>query len=211
MTTETLLVVTPLYLVDIEFSGQDEKSQKEIEKVLLPLISFLISVSLFLIIPVGYFFQKKIYNNVRERRIILYFTLICLLFNLLIINYYFTSISQYCIIYIFFMISTNLLENTTTTMFSKIIPSDYSVNGLNAGFIINISTSIGRALGCCIITLLGSVNPETLNRVSFGVTGGLLLLGLVVLIAFYPNLRVKAIARILRGRASVRKHKATEF
>ena len=109
------------------------------------------------------------------------------------------------------MISTNLLENTTTTMFSKIIPSDYSVNGLNAGFIINISTSIGRALGCCIITLLGSVNPETLNRVSFGVTGGLLLLGLVVLIAFYPNLRVKAIARILRGRASVRKHKATEF
>ena len=109
------------------------------------------------------------------------------------------------------MISTNLLENTTTAMFSKIIPSDYNIHGLNGGFIINISTSLGRALGCCIITFLGPVEAETLNRVSFGVTGGLLLIGLIILLILYSYLRVKAIARILRGRASVRKHKATEF
>ncbi len=211
MTIETLLVVTPLYLVDIEFDGQDSKKQKDIEKTLLPLISFLLSISLFLIIPVGYFFNKKIYNNIRERKAILFFTIICLMFNLLIINYYFTFIYEYCIVFVFFIISTNLLESITTTMFSKIIPSDYEVNGLNAGFIINISTSLGRSLGCCIITLLGSVSPQTLNRVCFGITGGLLFIGLIVLIILYRNIRVKAIARILRSRASVRKHRATEF
>jgi len=211
MTTETLLVVTPLYLVEIELNGKDSRSQKEIEKTLLPLMSFLMSISLFLIIPVGFFFQKKIYNKIRERRIILYFTIICIIFNLLIINFSFTSVEQYCIVFVFFIIATNLLENTTTTMFSKIIPSDYTVNGLNAGFIVNISTSLGRALGCCIITILALDNAATLNRVSFGITGGLLAIGLIVLGMLYSNLRVKAIARILRSRASVRKHKATEF
>lgn len=211
MTTETLLVLTPLYLVQIEFYGQDERRQKEIERILLPLVSFLISLSLFLIIPVGYFFQKKVFNKVRERRIVLYLSIICLLLNILIMNFYFTNISQYCVIFIIFMITTNLLENTTTTMFSKIIPSDYNVYGINAGFTINISTSLGRTLGCCLITLLNGVEATTLNLVCFGVTGALMLIGLIVLITLYPNLRIKAIARILRSRASIRKHKATEF
>lgn len=205
------MVLTPLYLVEIEFSSQEEKRKKDIEKILLPLISFLISISLFLIIPVGYFFQKKIINKVRERRIILFLSIICLIFNILIINFYFFNIYQYCAIFIAFMISTNLLENTTTTMFSNIIPSNYNVYGINAGFIVNISTSVGRTLGCCIITLLGNVDPKTLNIVSYSVTGVLMLIGIVALISLYPNLRVKAIARILRNRASIIQHKPAEF
>jgi MFS family permease len=211
MTTETLLVVTPLYLVTIELDGQDERTRKEVEKTLLPLISLLISLSLFLIIPVGYFFQKKIMGKIGERTIILYLTIICFLFNILIFQFVFTSVYQYCLIFIFFIISTNLLENTLTSMFSKIIPSDYNIYGINGGFFINVSTCLGRSLGCCIITFIGSVRYQTLNRICFGVTGGLILFGLIVFISFYNTLRIKAIARILRGRASIRKHKATEF
>jgi len=211
MTTELLLVVTPIYLISIELDGHDDHTRKEMEKTLLPLISLLIGLSLFLIIPVGYFFQKKILGKIGERRIILYLTIICFLFNILIFQFVFTSVYQYCFIFVFFIISTNLLENTLTAMFSKIIPSDYTIYGINGGFFINVSTCLGRSLGCCIITFIGNVRYQILNRICFGVTGGLILLGLIVFICFYNTLRIKAIARILRGRASIRKHKATEF
>lgn len=210
MTIETLLVVTPLYIYEMKIHGNTDEQKNE-EKTFLPLIAFLLCISLYITIPIGYLFSKKVFNNVRERRIILYLTVICLFLNLLIINFLTANLVEYSIVFILFVIATNLLENTAITMFSKIIPSDYTVNGLNSGFIINISTIIGRILGCCIITLLGSVQPETLNFVSFGVTSGMLLISLIILVRFYSNLRVKAIARILRSRASIRKNRASEY
>jgi MFS family permease len=139
-----------------------------------------------------------------------YLLTICLIFNFFIIDIFYTSLVQYCIMFVFLIISTNLLESVATSMFSKIIPSDYEVCKKNAGFVIQIMMSIGRILGSLMLSIAGTSTDENLNRIAFSITFALFFICFMVLVYYYSNLRVKAIARILRGR-SMRKLKDSEF
>lgn len=198
MTTESLLVITPYYLTSLERDFD------------LKIIAFIISVSLFLVIPTSLFFIGFLSKKLRDRRILLFVIIACIIFNFFIMDIFYVSLTAYCIMFVLLIISSNLLENVASTMFSKIIPSDYEILKLNAGFVINVFTTTGRILGALILTMCGGITAENLNIIVYSITTFLFFLVLIVTIIFYSNLRVKAIARILRSR-SVRKHKPAEF
>ena len=96
-------------------------------------------------------------------------------------------------------------------MFSKIIPADYEVWSMNAGFVIQIFATFGRILGALMLTIAGFTTDEDLNLITYGITLMLFVCSLIMAIVFYKNLRVKAIARILRNSSATRKLKTAEF
>jgi MFS family permease len=198
LTTESLLIITPFYIHDLD----PDFSRKG--------IALLISCGLFLIIPMGFLFNNYLSYRIKDRRMLIYLLLSTIIFNALILNIFYTSIVQYCIMFILLTISSNLLESMATTMFSKIIPSDYEIWSYNAGYIIQFFTTIGRIFGSLMLTLAGFASDENLNLITYGITLGLFIIALAVSVYYYSYLRVKAIARILRGR-SMRKLKNSEF
>lgn len=198
LTTESLLIITPFYIHDLNPAF----SQKG--------IALLISCGLFLIIPMGFLFNNFLTYAIKDRRMLIYLLFSTIIFNALILNIFYTSIIQYCVMFILLTISSNLLESMATTMFSKIIPSDYEIWSYNAGYIIQFFTTFGRVIGSLMLTLAGFASDENLNLITYGISLGLFLFALVVSLYYYSYLRVKAIARILRGR-SMRKLKNSEF
>jgi hypothetical protein len=198
LTTESLLVITPFYLHDISSDMINEY------------ISLLISFALFLVVPVGFLVNNYLAYKIVDRRMLIYLLIFTIIFNFFIIDIFYTSMVQYCIIFMCLIISCNVLENIATTMFSKIIPADYELWNYNAGFLIQVGTTLGRILGAAMLTMAGFTSDQDLNRITYGITLGMFMISLVVIVFYYTHLRVKAIARILRGR-SLRKLRKTEF
>jgi hypothetical protein len=198
ITTESLLIISPYYIQDLD-SEFDSK-----------LVALLMGASLLLVIPVGLLYTHYLGSKIRDRKSLIYLIIACIFFNFFILNLFYTSLVQYCIMFVFLIVSATLLENMATTMFSKIIPSDYEVFKLNAGLVIQIATTLGRFIGAAMLTCAGFASDENLNRITYGITLGLFIAVLVMSIVFYSDLRVKAIARILRLR-TMRKLKKTEF
>jgi hypothetical protein len=108
------------------------------------------------------------------------------------------------------IVFTSLFENTASMVFTKIIPSNYEVMKVNGSKIINYVSVIGRIIGSLMLFIMSGFDYVMINRVVYGVTAGLFVLILLIILVLYSNLRVKAIARILRDR-NRRKTKTTEF
>jgi len=198
LTIEALLVISPYYIINLRIESD------------IKLVALLMSAALLLVIPASFLISHYLNTRIRDRRMMIYLILSCIVFNFLIVNYFYASLIQYCLVFVFLIISTSLLESVATMMFSKIIPSDYVVWKFNAGFIIQIMTTTGRILGALMLTFAGFSTDENLNRIAFSITLALFVIGLVISLIFYSDLRVKAIARILRVRTN-RKLKTSEF
>ncbi len=168
------------------------------------------SGGLFAVIPTGYFFNNYLSTKVRDRRMIIYLLISSLLFSILIINIFDHLALKFAIIFIFLIISCNLLEGLSTNMFSKIIPYDYELWTFNATFIIHISTTTGRIFGSLILFFAGFGDVYDLNRITYSVTAFLFVFCLIITLIYYKDLRIKAIARILRNR-TIRKRKQAEL
>lgn len=198
LTTESLLIISPYYIQDLD-SNLDSK-----------LIACLMGFSVLFVIPLWYLYSHYLGRRLGDRRLMLILIIACIVFNVLILNLFYTSITQYCIMFVFLIISATLLENISTTLFAKIIPSDYKLLNLNVGMVIQITTTAGRFFGALMLTLAGFASDENLNRITYGITLGIFVTVLTVIIILYEDLRIKAIARIMRSRA-FRKLKKAEF
>lgn len=188
-----MLVITPYYLHEIN---------KEVDTKLIALI---LSGALFAVIPSSYYFNNYISNKEKDRKMIIYLIASSIIFSVLIINIFDEAALKYTIIFVFLIISCNILENLTTNLFSKIIPADYELWTFNASFVIQIFTNTGRILGSLMLFFDGFKDYLTLNRITFSITASLFIITLVITLIHYKDLRVKAIARILRSKTRKRK------
>lgn len=198
LTIESLLVISPFYITHLKDDAD------------IKLVALLMSAALLLVIPASFLISHYLNTKIRDRRMMVYLIATCIVFNILIVNFLYASLIQYCIVFVFLIISTSLLESVATMMFSKIIPSDYVVWKMNAGFLIQVMSTLGKVFGALMLTFAGFSTDENLNRIAYGITLGLFLVGIVLSLLYYSELRVKAIARILRVK-TYRKLKTSEF
>jgi hypothetical protein len=174
------------------------------------LIGLYMGVSLFITIPTTFLLTNYLSRKLKDRRIIIILLSLSVLFNLLMLCIFEASIIKFVAMSCACLITGNLLENTASLMFAKIIPGNFEIGRLNAGLIINYSTTIGRMLGALCIFFLSWFEYYEMEIIIYSITSGLYFILLIFCLVFYKDMRVKAIARILRNR-SIRKHKAIDI
>jgi hypothetical protein len=82
------------------------------------------------------------------------------------------------------------------------MPPDWELGTINTGFLITISTTSGRAIGSSMLTISGAISTKYLNVITYGFVSFLFFILLVLVITNYGELRVKAIARIIKKGSS---------
>jgi MFS family permease len=193
MTTESILVIAPYYLlmIDPEFD--------------IKLIGLSIGITLMVTIPTTIMIQRYLSSRLKDRALIVVLLILAIIgaCNLFLMYLYDATLIQYIIISCVCLIICSLLENTTSTMITKIIPGNYEVANSNAGVIITYVTTIGRVIGALMIYFTSGLDYDAMNIVVYGIIAGLFTLILLITLVFYKDLRVKAIARILRNRTSL--------
>ena len=80
----------------------------------------------------------------------------------------------------------------------------------NLGFIITISTTLGRTLGAFSLTFSGLISKDYINTIIFSFCTIFFLFLIVLTYIFYGELRVKAIARIIKMKNNNRQN-ANDF
>jgi predicted MFS family arabinose efflux permease len=193
MTTESILVIAPYYLLCLD------------PEVDIKIVGLSLGISLFITIPTTVLLSRYLANRLKDRAIIVLLLILCILVScsLFLIHLYETLLIQYIIVSCICLIVCTLLENTTSTMITKIIPGNYEVASSNAGLLINYVTTCGRVIGSLMIYFTSQLNYEKMNIVVYGIIAGLFALIFIITLLFYKDLRVKAIARILRNRVGM--------
>jgi hypothetical protein len=167
-------------------------------------------ISLFVIIPTTFLLSSYLSRRLKDRRIIVLLLSLSVFFNLLILCIFERSVIKFLTMSCACLILGNLLENTSSLMFLKIIPGNFEIGRVNAGLIINYSTTVGRMIGSLMVFCFSSFEYWDMELIIYSITAGFYFIILLVCIVFYKEMRVKAIARILRNR-SIRKHKAIDI
>jgi MFS family permease len=190
MTTESILVIAPYYLLCIDPNFD------------FRLIGLSLGASLAITVPTTILLSRYLANRLKDRAIIILLLVLCTLISLalFLIHFYETFVLEYIIIACICIIICTLLENITSTMITKIIPGNYEVASSNAGLLINYVTTMGRIIGSLMLYITSMMTYEKMNSVVYGIITGLFMLILIITLVFYKDLRVKAIARILRNR-----------
>lgn len=167
-------------------------------------------MSLFLTIPSGLILTNTLSTWMKDRKALIIILILCLTCNILLVTICDKDMIMYIICSGCLIVLTVLFENTASLTFNKIIPSNYEICKISASKLINYVTVSGRIIGSFILFPLSTYDYDMINKLVYGTTSGLFVLILLIIIIFYSNLRVKAIARILRNRNKI-KSKATEF
>jgi MFS family permease len=109
------------------------------------------------------------------------------------------NIYIFSVCFVLLIITTNLMESIGSSLLAKIIPPDWELGTLNAGFIITISTTTGNALGSFMLTISGWFGKDLILIITYGFCC-LFFFVIIILVALnYSELRVKALARILKN------------
>jgi hypothetical protein len=164
-------------------------------------------ISLFITIPTTFLLSNYLHRSLKDRKTIILLLSLSVVFNLLMLCVFERSIIKFIIMSAACLILGNLLENTSSLMFAKIIPGNFMIGGTNAGLFINYATTIGRMIGSLMVFGFSNFQFWDMEIIIYSITSGLYLLILLFCIIFYKEMRVKAIARIMRNR-SIRKHKS---
>lgn len=183
---ESLLIIFPYYLIKYDFSDK--------------FVSLYMTGSLFLIIPSSLVFKKLAIKFPRERKALIYLLVLTLLFCIFIIDYIFDSVIKFCICFSFLIILTNLIESLSSSLLAKIIPTDWELGTFNAGFLITIATTSGKTFGCFMQTISALIaGKENIILITYGFCSFLFLFIVIMFICYYSELRVKALARLLKN------------
>jgi MFS family permease len=195
MTTESILVIAPYYLLCIEPDFD------------IKMIGLALGTALLITIPTTILLSRYLANRLKDRSIIVLLLVLSIVAssNLFLIYFFDSALVQYLVSSCVCLIICTLLENITSNMIAKIIPGNYQVANSNAGLIINYVTTVGRIIGSLMIWFCESMHFHEMNMLVYGIIAGLFTLILIITLAFYKDLRVKAIARILRNRTSLDK------
>lgn len=183
---ESLLIIFPYYLIKHDHSDK--------------FVSLYMTGSLFLIIPSSLVFKKLTIKYPRERKALIYLLILTLLFCIFIIDYIFDSVIKFCICFSFLIILTNLIESLSSSLLAKIIPPDWELGTFNAGFLITIATTLGKIFGCFMQTISALIaGKENIILITYGFCSFLFLFIVIIFICYYSELRVKALARLLKN------------
>jgi hypothetical protein len=196
MTNESILVTAPYYLYRVEVKQNES------------IVSLYMSMSLFLIIPTSLLLSNYLSNKMKDRKIIILLVVFCVMLMFVLSrlenSVFFMFLSG------FIIVISSLLENLASQMFAKIIPSNYEICKMDAFIIINYITTFARLIGCLSLFVFPGLNEIELINIIFTISFGFYCFILFLSIVFYNDLRVKAIARLMRNK-SMRKHKSGEF
>jgi hypothetical protein len=164
-------------------------------------------ISLFITIPTTFLLSSYLSLRLKDRKTIILLLTLSVIFNLLMLCVFDRSVLKFIVMSCACLILGNLLENTSSLMFAKIIPGNFKIGSVNAGLFINYATTMGRMIGSLMVFCFSSFNYWDMEIIIYSITSGLYMFILLFCIIFYKEMRVKAIARILRSR-SIRKHKS---
>lgn len=181
---ELMFVFTPIYIRD-----KNSKFSQILLSSLLGLSTFSV-----LILELILFNRKKC---IPDRLFLLIIIFLCFLFSLLCMNWWHKSEVEYLLFMSILILLSTFLEKFSSTFFAKIIPSNYTACGIQGNMILNIFTNVGRMIGSAIISSKGFVNFSIFDIVVFSFLGALCLVSFILGLAFYGDLRIKAISRIL--------------
>ena len=97
------------------------------------MIAFLSGIIILIaVVPFSYYF-KSLAKKFEERRLIIYLLGICAITSFFLTNLLVKNLWLYIICFIIMTVFTNMLESITSSLFAKVIPSDYEVGIFNAG------------------------------------------------------------------------------
>jgi MFS family permease len=183
---ESLITIAPYYM-HVHF-----------EKDLI-FTSIFIFLSLMPVFPLAIYLKRLTLRNTKERVVLISSIGLAFLFSLFMIDILYTSIYSYCCFYILLIIVTNIIESLGSSLISKIIPADWELGTFNAGFIITVSTTAGRSIGAFMLTITGIFGNQFILLITYAFCSFLFLVIFILFVIYYSELRVKAIARILKS------------
>jgi hypothetical protein len=98
------------------------------------------------------------------------------------------------------LIVTNLIESFACFLLVKIIPSEWTLCGLNSGMLITLANTLARIFGASLLTIsLFAGGEENFILINFGFTFSLLIILTIFIICNFSELRVKALSRIMKS------------
>jgi hypothetical protein len=95
-------------------------------------------------------------------------------------------------------ICANLLESVGSSLLAKIVPKNLQVGFMNTGLIIIISTTIGKFVGNCLVTIFSVFGYDQIGNAIYLFFFLFYANLYIVTVWKYRDLRVKAISRILK-------------
>jgi hypothetical protein len=108
-------------------------------------------------------------------------------------------IPQFYICAISLIIFSTFAELLIGALLAKIIPADWDLGFFNFGFFTAFSTTLGRTLGSSMLTISSfAAGQEYILTVTYSFTAFLFLVILILFSLNYSNMRVKALARIIK-------------
>jgi MFS family permease len=185
---ESLVVICPYYLIH-HFQ----------ENTLF--VSIFMFVGLLTIFPTSVIFKKVTLKYTRERKILIYLLFICFFGCFFIVDFFYDSIYVYSVFFVILVIVTSVIESLASSLLAKIIPPDWELGTFNAGFIITISTTVGRTIGSFMLTISGAISEDLILEITYSFCALLFLVIIIFFLINYSELRVKAIARILKNKS----------
>jgi hypothetical protein len=104
-----------------------------------------------------------------------------------------------------------MLESNASSLFAKVVPVDYEIGMFNAGFLITISTTVGRIFGAYSLTISGLIDKDLINDITYWFCTIFFLFLISMTYYFYGHLRVKAIARLIKNSSISKVKKKDDF
>jgi len=188
----TVMLAAEALIVECIVSLKETYQLDDSYIALFPLIYFA------LMIP-EYIFHRDLFQKVKERKALLIVIVICLINSVLLMNLFEMHLSLYVFLSVLLLSCCGLTNNCVSALLSKIVPPDYKVfKKMSAGLVVAITYGLGRTAGCLMLFFTGQYGVKLMNFYTYLACAILYLISGIMTIAYYSDLRVKAIARILR-------------
>lgn len=135
----------------------------------------------------------------KERRALILLLCLAFLMVLIMVIQKFNLI-KFCICMVFIIIFTNQIELLASSLLAKIISPRWDCGFVNAGFLLTVSSTFGRIIGSVMLTLTENISGDYgVLLITYGFCALCFFITILTFAFNYSELRVKAIARILKS------------
>lgn len=187
MTTESLLVLTPITMPDDYLLSHQ-------------FVAIFLTTSALIVFPISYLINN-LSKRYSERKILFILLLLCVLSSGMLINFYtyVVGLYRFMIFYMILFVCCNILESVDSVLMAKVFPSQLNIGIVNSGFMIILTTSGGRFIGSLLITVFSQIMDEehVYDCLMILYFSSFAILSLVVY-NYYDKLRLTAILRIIQ-------------
>ena len=184
LTVELLLVSSPTVFL-FNFKRQSEVA------------SFMQSISLAAIIPMSLIFQQTV-TNYTERKTIFTLVTVSFVLTMLLTCYLYCSELFYYTVFFLLLNIAFVLESLARDVFARVLPKSINRGLSSASFLIILLSEIGKTFGSLLFAFSMLINRNYVNQISFVGASVVALSVLVVVVRNFSDLKVKALARIMK-------------